>query len=431
MDKEKWKERLAVLKIKLAFLKPWDLEEDPGDDLEIQELHSAGPDGEVQAGRDNKTETVWGRRRKKAYLSGGAVLLAVLVAGGFYFYNRYHTFSEYVVTSTDECLDIGGTEYVILGKSVMKYSPDGIFCVNTRNESNWSVAYSMQTPIADVCGKTMVIAEQQGKQVYVFNEEGLLGNFETTMPVLKARVSDQGVVVLILEDEDATWIQMYSSAGEVIAAVKTTVADYGYPLDVDITSNASRMIVSFLGVEGGALNGRIAFFDFSSASASDDSHLTGMLDYPGSVFPQVCYDNSSAPMAVGDSGFVVFRGGNEPEEQASVEFEDEIVSSFWDEKYVGFIFPNETSGCRYRMEVYTYQGRRLMQEEFDHDYAQVKMDRGEVLLYDAKTCTVYTTWGTKRFSSDYEKQVNFFAKLSGFRTYLVVTGDSMDHVRIS
>ena len=336
-----------------------------------------------------------------------------------------------MVTSTDECLDIDGTEYVMLGKSVMKYSPDGVFCVNTHNEANWSIAYSMQTPAASVCEKTMAIVEQQGNQVYVLNEEGLLGNFETDWPILKARVSAQGVVALVLDEEDATVIELRSSTGEAIAAVKTTVADYGYPLDIAITSNASRMAVSFLGVSGGSLNSKIAFFDFSSASVSDDSHLAGTLDYPGRVFPQIYYADSSTAVALGDTGFVVLRDGSAPQERASVEFEDEIISTFWDEDYVGFVFPNDASDSKYRMELYTYQGRRRLQEEFDTDYEQVKMERGEILLYDAKNCTVYTAWGTKRFSSDYEKQVNYFTKLPGFRSYLIISNDSMDHIRIS
>ena len=70
--------------------------------------------------------------------------------------------------------------------------------------------------------------------------------FETDWPILKARVSAQGVVALVLDEEDATVIELRSSTGEAIAAVKTTVADYGYPLDIAITSNASRMAVSFL-----------------------------------------------------------------------------------------------------------------------------------------------------------------------------------------
>ena len=127
----------------------------------------------------------------------------------------------------------------------------------------------------------------------------------------------------------------------------------------------------------------------------------------------------------------MLRDGSAPQERASVEFEDEIISTFWDEDYVGFVFPNDASDSKYRMELYTYQGRRRLQEEFDTDYEQVKMERGEILLYDAKNCTVYTAWGTKRFSSDYEKQVNYFTKLPGFRSYLIISNDSMDHIRIS
>ena len=92
--------------------------------------------------------------------------------------------------------------------------------MNTHNEANWSIAYSMQTPAASVCEKTMAIVEQQGNQVYVLNEEGLLGNFETDWPILKARVSAQGVVALVLDEEDATVIELRSSTGEAIAAVK-------------------------------------------------------------------------------------------------------------------------------------------------------------------------------------------------------------------
>ena len=37
----------------------------------------------------------------------------------------------------------------------------------------------------------MAVAEQQGNQVYVVNEDGLVGNFETLLPILKVRVSRQ------------------------------------------------------------------------------------------------------------------------------------------------------------------------------------------------------------------------------------------------
>ena len=427
MNRDKWKEYWERLKPKLAFLKPWDMNEDVGDDLEVREMSST----DHQNSWNSKAETPWERTRRKRYAVITMAALVAIVAGCFLYYNGHHSFTEYVVTSTTENLDIAGTEYAMLGNYIVKYSSDGVFCVNSHNEVRWSTAYSMQTPIIDICGQTMVIAEQQGRQVYVVNEDGLLGSFTTSLSILKAHVSKQGVVVLILEDSDVTWIEMYDTSGSEIAKIKTTLQDSGYPLDVAITPNASRMIVSYLGISGRALNSRIAFYDFSSASDSDDSHLTGTLDYSGQVFPEVYFADASTPVALNDTGFVVFRNKKTPEEETSVTFDKEIVSSFHDGDNLGFVFNNEAADCRYIMELYHYNGKRTMQREFDCNYTEVRMDRGEILLYDAKNCTVYTTSGTRRFSSDYEKQVQYFARIPGFRRYMVITNDSIDRIRIS
>lgn len=424
MNKDKWRNLLETLKVKLAFLKPWDMDEDVEDDMEARRSGTLSPDrGRADAYQDSA-------RRRRYTIIAVAALFAI-VGGCFLYYNGHHSFTDYVVTATTENLDIAGTQYEMLGNYIIKYSTDGVFCVNSRNEARWSVAYSMQTPITDICDQMMVIAEQQGKQVYVVNSDGLVGNFETNLPILKAHVSRQGVVVLILEDQDVTWIDMYDSSGGVIARVKTTLQDSGYPLDVAITPNASRMIVSYLGVSKGAINSRIAFYDFTSASDSDESHLTGTLDYSGRVFPEVYYADASTPVALSDTGFIVFKNKKTPEEDASVTFEKEIVTSFHDKDYVGFVFDSESADCRYEMELYHYNGRRTMKDEFDCDYTKARMVRGEILLYDAKNCSVYTTSGIRRFSSDYEKQVEYFTKIPGFRKYLVITNDSMDRIRIS
>lgn len=429
MNKDEMKDKLEKWKTKLAFLKPWDMEEEVGDDLEVREMSSSGRTRGSHW--DVRNLTPQEEKRRKIYMAGLAAVLVVLVAGGFFYYSTHHTFTGYVVTSTAESLDITGTEYAMLGKKIVKYSPDGVFCVNSRNEAEWSVAYSMQTPITDKCEDTMVIAEQQGKQVYVINSKGLLGNFETSLPILRVDVSSQGVVALIMEDNDVTWVNLYDYNGTQLTGLKTTVEDSGYPLDVAITPNASRMMVSFLGVNQNSLNSKIAFYDFSSASDSDESHLTGTLEYPGRVFPEVYYADASTPVAISDTGFMVFKNSKVPQEKKSVTFDKEIVSSFHDEENIGFVFDNESENCRFEIELYRYSGKRVMGTEFDCDYTEVKMDNGEILLYDAKNCRVYTTSGSQRFASDYEKQVEYFAKIPGFRRYLVITNDSMDRIRIS
>lgn len=426
--KKDMRDKWEIWKKKLAFLKPWDMDDEVGEDLEIREMSSSGR--AASSGWEEKVFTPQEEMRRKIYMACLAAALVVLVAGGFVFYSKHHVFSSYVVTSTAESLDITGTEYTMLGKKIVKYSPDGVFCVNSRNEAEWSVAYSMQTPITDICGDTMVIAEQQGKQIYVINSKGMLGSFSTSLPILRVDVSAQGVVAAILEDQDVTWVNMYDYNGNQLTGLKTTVEDSGYPLDVAITPNASRMMVSFLGVKQNTLNSRIVFYDFSSASDSDESHRTGVLEYPGRVFPEVYYADASTPVAISDIGFVVFKNSKIPQEKKSVIFEKEIVSSFHDQEQIGFVFDNEAEDCRFEMELYSYSGKNIMGTDFDCDYTEVKMDNGEILLYDAKNCNVYTTAGARRFSSDYEKQVEYFTKIPGFRRYLVITNDSMDRIRI-
>lgn len=429
MKKNRNTERWKIGKKALAFLKPWDMDEEVGENLDVREMSISGK------GR----EDVWGRRKlthreseqRRVYAAGGAALLLLLVAGAFFYYNAHHTFDTYVVTASQECLDIAGTQYEMLGNKVLKYSSDGIFCVNTRNEAQWSAAYSMQTPITDVCEDTMVIAEQQGKQVYVVNSKGVLGNFETALPILRAAVSAQGVVALILDDEEVTWVELYDSSGTKLAGVKTTFEESGYPLDAALTPNASRMMISFLTVDQGSVNSRIAFYDFSSAAESDESHLTGSIEYREMVFPEVYYADASTPVALSDTGMVVFKNSKTPQEKKSVTFDREIISSFHDAEYAGFVFNNEAQDCRFAMELYSYSGKKVMETEFDSNYTEIKLEEGEILLYDAKDCTVYTKSGTRRFSSDYEKQVEYFAKLPGFRKYLIITNDSMDCIRIS
>ena len=54
----------------------------------------------------------------------------------------------------------------------------------------------------------MVVADQQGTDVYIFDEKGQKGQFETLLPIEKVKVARQGVVAAVLTDEDVTWINL-------------------------------------------------------------------------------------------------------------------------------------------------------------------------------------------------------------------------------
>ncbi len=360
--------------------------------------------------------------------AGTVVLLIVLFA----LYNELHTFKNYAVTQSYESGAASGTQYRAAGKRLYRYNADGITCITQKNEAEWNVTYSMETPIADVCGTTMAVAEQQGTQVYIVGEDGLLGNFETRLPILKARVSRKGMVALVLQDEDVTWVNLYQADGTVVASDKTTINDTGYPLDVAISPNGQKLMVSYLSVEEGVVKSRVVFYHFGSAGQSKEKHIVSSAEYESRVIPQVYFTDNSRAVAVSDGGFYVFRGNDEPEESTSVSFQQEIISTFHDDDRIGFLFTNtEDTGEAYRMELFDYSGKRKASRKVDAVFDDIQMQNGQILMHRDKGLSVFTGSGRLRFQTDYEKEVKNLFYFGEFRKYLIVTGDSLDKIRIS
>ena len=186
----------------------------------------------------------------------GLLFILLFGLGTFLF---FHTGSTYLTSDRIERNDVSSTQYLEFGDYFLKYSSDGVACVDSKSNTKWSTTYSMQAPFVDVCGTTAVIADQQGMQVYVFDEEGLKGQFQTKLPIQKARVVTQGVVAVILADDDVTWVNFYDASGTMIADNRTTIDDFGYPLDMALSPDGIKMAVSYMRVNGNKISTHIAF----------------------------------------------------------------------------------------------------------------------------------------------------------------------------
>ncbi len=359
-------------------------------------------------------------------------LAAVLLTGliGVQIFNRIHLFTEYEMTSTAEKNDVDGTQYVVLGSHIIKYSHDGLFCSDFSNHTEWSHAYSMQTPICVKREDVLAIAEQQGTLVYVVDEKGLIGSFETTLPIIRLEVSPKGMVALTLDDGDITWINLYQPDGTLIASVKTSMAVSGYPLDIAVSDDAQRMTVSFAAVEGGQVIGKLSFYDFSEEDEADEDHFAGTLSYEDMLFPEVYYTSGGRPVAVGDQGFITFNTSRMPEEQKRVDLTDEIVNVFHDDSSIGFVFRSSEKDSRYVINAYNLGGRILMTETIDYEFSDIRLENGEILLCNGSWIYAIRTSGKQKAAIAYEDEVSYFAPLSGIRNYLIVTDDSMDRIRL-
>ena len=424
MDKEKMNKFFQFLK----------LEEEPDldDQLQVEEkelptdtiLKIDLPEGNLK----EKLEQNRLRRLRRRLI---IAVLAVCVIGGFTLYNWLHMFHDYTIVESFENNVSGGTQYQQAGKNLYRYNSDGVSCVTRENEVIWSITYNMQAPISDISGTTMVIAEQQGNQIYVVDEDGLVGSFESLLPILKVRVSNQGVVLAVLEDSNVTWVNLYKPDGTSIASDKTTVGESGYPLDVDVSPNGEKVAVSFLNVEEGIPTSNIVFYNFGSEGKAKNNYVVTSEKVVGTVVPQIYFTGNATAAAITDNGFLVFKGNKVPKLSETVTFQEEIVSTFHDEERLGFLFRSADVEHDYRMELYNYSGRRTKSREISADFDRIKIQNDQIIMYSDSEIHVFTDSGIKRFGSHYEKEITEVFYYSEFRKYLVITRDSFDRIRIS
>lgn len=357
---------------------------------------------------------------------------ALILASAGFIYTRVRVFHNYRLLSSVERSDDAATQYVPLGNRTLKCNPNGVTCVDGSNHVQWNVTFTMQKPITDVCGSTVAVGDQGGKSIYIFNKDGQVGRFETEYTLTKVRVASQGVVAAVLEDGEITWVNVYDSQGSIIASAKTSMNESGYPLDVDISSNGQKMAISYLGMDNKNVKTTIAFYNFSSVGRSQSDYLVNSVDYSASVVPQIKFLDGDYAVALRDDGLTFFGGKQVPEQKTEITFEQEIISTFHNDAYIGVVTlsDEETPVHKYKMQIYRKNGTRCGSGYFDLAYKDITISDDEIIMYSDTQIELYSVSGKKKASVVYDKQILDMVKLTGLRKYQITTADSTDKIRI-
>lgn len=357
-----------------------------------------------------------------------AILFLILFVSGTFLF--FHTGSRYFTAEHVERRDINGTRYMEFGNYFLKYSPDGASCVDSHSKVRWSTTFTMQVPVADVCGTTAVVAEQQGTQVYVFDSKGLKGQFQTLLPIEKVRVARQGVVGVVLDDEEVTWINLYEPSGEMIAENRTSISDSGYPVDIALSPDGMKLGVSFVQIMEGQVDTDVVFYNFDSVGQTQANNKVSEMNCGDVMAPRIVFGDNGKAVAFRTDGFTVFSGRQAPKEKKTIKFEQEILSVFYDDIRFGFVFASAESEHKYQMQVYNMNGKKLMQKYFDLDYDSISFKKDKIVMFNEQEFAVYKLNGQKQFEGMYRKPIQDIMDVRGFRKYMIITQDSADLIRL-
>ena len=115
-----------------------------------------------------RRKKVRGRRLSFVFIIATIVLVSALLIGVYIFRNTTYNHVE-VVTNYGNDSTHGGN-YIEYAGGVLEYSRDGIALLTKQGEELWNQPCQMDTPIADVCKDAVVVADQGGTGIYVFQK---------------------------------------------------------------------------------------------------------------------------------------------------------------------------------------------------------------------------------------------------------------------
>ena len=203
-------------------------------------------------------------------------------------------------------------------------------------------------------------------------------------------INPQGITGVVLADGEITWIHVYDQKGEELVTAKTSVDNPGYPVDLSLSDNGQLMAVSYLCVKDNQPASFMAFYNFGNTGQNQMDNQVSGYNYVGTLIPQVNYLSDSQTLAFSDNGFLTYSGKQIPEESNRITLNDDILSVFHDDQYVGMAYKTGKEKKSYEIVLYTIGGTQKAKFTVDFAFDHVALSKEQIFVYNEKEVGIYT-----------------------------------------
>lgn len=367
--------------------------------------------------------------RKRQQRIAIVCIIIVIVSVMTYLLVSLQTYTKVRVSDTYPEKGASDNSYVQFLDGVIKYSKDGIAYMDQTGKEVWNQSYQIKNPMLDVNNKSVAVADKDGNDILIFQEEGLKGEVHTTMPVERISVSEQGIVSAILKNESAMKIMCYDIKGNVLVEHKTTLAGTGYPIDIALSADGNLMQVLYLYTQKGQIVSRLHYYNFGDAGEGKTDHQVTAENYKDTILASGFFMNAETSAAVGDNRVVIYEGKDTPEQVVNIKLDKEIKNVFHSEKYVGLILKNQGKSG-YELRLYDKTGKVVLSKDFKGDYKHVKICNNQVIMYDGKNCNIYMKNGIQKFKGETDSHILEIFPVEGVNRYIIMSANGMEKVRL-
>lgn len=361
------------------------------------------------------------RRAKIAFFAGIFVLVLIVI----HILNNSRC-NYYVYKEVKEMENSAEVSYQPFARGYIKYSNDGAEYQKHFGRAVWNVPVSYQHPYSAQSTDYFLLADKSSNVVTVFDENGLVNTLTLKYPVMQAGVSKQGIIDVILAGDGISYVQMYDKDGTMIADMKASVDETGYPLACAISPDGTKLAVSYYSISGMDARTSLAIYDFSRQLQGNNVGLLGGFEYRDVLIPKLSFTSNNTLAAFGQDKTFFYDVSDAPELTRTLEFGDNIESVFEGNKYIGYVLDNkeDISQGRFRLCLYSKKGLEKLNVPIDMNYDTIRMLGNQIIAYRDNECTIINTKGKILFQEALEGNgIASILPAFGWRSYYVVFRD--------
>jgi hypothetical protein len=381
-------------------------------------------DGQTLRDYGNRKKRI--RRRRNILIS--SLLLIAILAGGLYLFRLYNrNYQNYEVINASTTAGENAVGYISSDSELVKYSKDGALAFDMDGKVIWNGSYEISNPIADICGKYVVIADQGNQSVYIYNGKGEVGRFDTLHKIMKVEVASQGVVAVLMEDGNNNYISIYDKAGKELVEKVTSVSEEGYPMDISLSEDGEKLVISYLSVTTGELVSKVSFYNFGEVGKNYTDRFVGAFVFEDKVVARVTFLNNNTVCVYKEDGFHIYDIDEIPNLLHEQKIEGNIQSVIHNEKYTGVVYETSDEAPKHLL-IYNLEGDLVLDKKLDFDYDKIYLSGEEIIMYDKQTCLVMKMNGSTKFQYTFEGNIEGFYSINNMDRYYWVNGSEISQI---
>ncbi|HHU71089.1 MAG TPA: hypothetical protein GXZ21_03530 [Clostridiales bacterium] len=389
----------------------------------------------------DKTIRDYGRRKRRQRRIRNTILgliIGALVLGvSIYLFLLYHkNYQSYEVLSSEAIPGDNSSKFLDYKGGVVKYNKDGAVAYDKDGKLLWNGSYEMMDPVADVCENYVVVADRGSKLIHIFNETGFVSSIITLYDIIEAEIAKQGVVAVLMGSEKTSYVKLYHAEGTivtdsneegVISEIVTQVDEAGYPMDLTISDDGKKLVISFLSFTSGKLVSTVGFYNFGEVGQNVIDRFVGGFEYEEIVVPKVSFVGNNTVSVFMENGFELYSMLEKPEKVKEEIFEQKIYSVFSGENHVGLVLEGTDSVLK-QLLLYDKNGMEVMKEKLDFPYEQIYMSKDEIILHDNLSTLILKTNGREKFRYTFDSNVEGIYPINNLDKYYLITSSEISRI---